>query len=274
MTEERNGREVRMPSLETPRIAGVYHAALGSAMTSQADRATSDALREQVPDYRNFVHQNRAFVRRAVYEFMRMGIDQFIDFGCGQPGIGSVYELVRRHNPHASIVHVDIDPIVVETVKRVICTDSRSAVLHADLVHATSIFEHPAVQTLIELDRPVGMIAGAVFHSVPNTRHLTAALRAYFTFVPAGSALAASHASGDTLSPAQLKAALALLAEAGITVVSRSKDEFQSLLGPWRLTHDGVEPLHLWRPDPDTVNLGAIEPAVDSLGYGAIATKP
>jgi hypothetical protein len=61
---------------------------------------------------------------------------------------------------------------------------------------------------------------------------------------------------------------MALLAEAGMIVISRSKPEFQSLFDPWKLEPDGILPLHQWRPDSDS---GAS--INESLGYGAMARK-
>ena len=260
--------DIALSALRSPRIAGIYHDTLGSAMTSAADRALADALREQVPAYRGFVHENRRFVRRAVREVERQGIRQYVDVGCGQPGIGSVYDLVRETDAQARVLHVDTDPVVVHAVRNVIADDPHSAVIRFDLVNPQSLFEDPAARATIDLGRPVGIIAGAVFHSITDTRRLRIALHAYFDLVAENSVLCASHANSDSLSVAQRKGAMALLAEAGIIVVSRSKPEFQSLFDSWKLQPDGVMPLHRWRPDSDSgtsIN--------ESLGYGAMATK-
>jgi hypothetical protein len=281
-----------------PAISRVYDAASGGLSTTASDRTLLDRVLAIMPGYRYFARANRAFTHRAVHAFLDAGITQILDLGCGILTPDSTHEIARTapadgggtHTAdvaradvvHAEVVYVDTDPTVIEHVRAGTAGTEHVRVVEADLCRVDELLDHPVCREVLDLTRPVGVLAAAVLHCLPghpNSRTGTGTgmdhsaaddpadvLRRYFDRLPAGSMLAMSHASGDTLDAAVTADAIALFADAGITVVSRTRSEIEHLLGPWDTTPDGVTRL-VWSPPPGR------DPH-DALGYTAIATKP
>jgi hypothetical protein len=165
-------------------------------------------------------------------------------------------------------VYVDGDPIVTASVRAGVDGDPRVGVVEADMCYVHQVLDHETTQQVLDLGRPVGLFMVAVLHCLPDADEPAAVLRRYHECLAPGTMLAASHASGDSLGTSLTNEGVERFATAGITVVSRTRNEFAELLGPWCLTPDGIVPVHWWRPEGST---DPVEGA--SLGYGALATR-
>ncbi len=146
--------------------------------------------------------------------------------------------------------------------------DARTGVVEADLRHVDEVLDHSVTARLLDLTRPVGVVAGAVLHCLPDADDPAAALARYYQRLAPGSLLAASHADGTTLGLESAAAIEDCLAEAGITLVHRSEQRFADLLGPWQPHPDGVVPVGWWRLD----SLTAPRPE-RSLGNAVMASR-
>ena len=249
-----------------PAIARVYDYVLGGGHNFAADREVAEHLLAIVPAYRDFALENRAFLRRAALHMLDAGVDQFLDLGSGLLSVGPVHQIVHAVNPACRVVYVDNDPIVTASIELSIGDDPRIGVIQADVCDVRSVLGTQASRVL-DLHRPVGVFAVAVLHCVCDADGLRRALSEYHDRFAAGSMLAASHGSGEGLSPEIITAGKKILADAGITFVDRSRAEFAALLGPWQPTPDGVVRLNLWRPE----GTGTAQDGV--LGYAVMATN-
>ncbi len=252
--------------MEKPALSRVYNGAVGGASTTAVDRGLLDRVFALIPGYRYFAMANLAFARQAVADFVDAGITQVLDLGCGMLTPQSSHLVAHAKNPDVRVVYTDIDPVTVEHVRAGTEGTPNVTVLRADVSHVDAVLDHPEVRAALDLDRPVGVLAAAVLHCLPDDGEVSPAgmLRGYHERLAPGSLLAAPHASGDTLDPEVLVEAIDLFTQAGITIISREADELRALFGPWRLREPGIRPLH-W-----TVESGE---EIYALAYGGVAEK-
>ncbi len=167
--------------LTRPSAARVYDYFLGGAHNFEIDRQLAEQIAAMTPNLADTMRAGRAFLRRAVAELTRLGIDQFLDIGSGIPTVGNVHEVAQGINPEARIVYVDIDPVAV--------AHSRS-ILDGQPAHRRSSRPTCATRSrssprrgrpaCIDFARPVGVLLAGVVHFVPDgddPERLMAALR-------------------------------------------------------------------------------------------------
>jgi hypothetical protein len=256
-----------MIDTDRPALARIYDYVLGGGHHFAADRDVARKILDIIPGYQNFALENRSFLRRAALHLLDTGIDQFLDLGSGLLSFGPVHEIAHGVNPECRVVYVDNDPVVTANVELRTGADPRIGVIQSDLCDVNEILEHPTTRRVLDPHRPLGVFAVAVLHCVPDSDLLIRVLSEYHTRLAPGSMLAASHASGERLGPELTLAGRRILAEAGITAVSRTQDELAALLGPWRPDPDGVVALNWWRPE------GVPNPLSNVMGYAVMATR-
>jgi SAM-dependent methyltransferase len=254
------------PSVEKPALSRVYNGAVGGVSTTAVDRSLLERVFALMPGYRYFAMANLTFARQAVADFVDAGVTQVLDLGCGMLTPQPSHVVAHAKNPDVRVVYVDIDPVTVEHVRAGTEGEPNVGVFQADVSGVDDVLDHPVTRERLDLGKPVGVLAAAVLHCLPDDGAVPPAevLRGYHDRLAPGSRVAATHASGDTLDPAVVTEAVGLFRQAGITVLSRSADEFRALFGPWRLREPGLVPLR-W-----TVESGE---EIDALAYGAVAEK-
>jgi hypothetical protein len=236
--------------VDVPSLSRIYDHLLGGGHNFASDRAVAAGIMALAPRYDVFVRESCAFVRRAVLHMLTAGIEQFLDLGAGLGGVRPVHELAQAEQPRARVVYVDRDPVAVASLELIVHADDPSTgVIEADLRHVDEVLNHAVTARVLDLTRPVGVVAGSVLHCLPDAEEVTATLAGYHDRLAPGSLLAASHADGIVLGLETAAAVEDRFARAGITLVHRSRREFADLLGPWQPHPDGVAPIGLWRPD-------------------------
>ncbi|MET8757583.1 SAM-dependent methyltransferase [Lentzea sp. NPDC004782] len=250
---------------DRPSLSRIYDHLLGGGHNFAADRAVADAIMAVVPHYEVFVRANRAFVHRAVLHMLTAGIEQFLDLGAGLGGVRHVHELAQAERPQARVVYVDRDPVAIARLSLIAPQAYPGiGVLEADLRHVDEVLDHVVTAQVLDLTRPVGVVAGSVLPCLPDDEEVAATLAWYHERLAPGSLLAASHADATLLGHELAAAVEARLARAGITLVHRNRQQFAALLGPWQPHPDGVVPTGLWRPD------GLAPPLPESLWGNAV----
>lgn len=249
-THERASGLEQQVDPDAPSLSRIYDYLLGGGHNFAADRAVADKITTLVPGYDVFVREGRTFVRRAVLHMLTAGIEQFLDLGAGMFSAHPVHHLAQAERPDVHVVYVDRDPIAIAGLGLIVHADDPSTgVIEADLRHVDEVLDHAVTTRLLDLTRPVGVVAGSVLHCLPDAEDPAAALARYHERLAPGSLLAASHADGIVLGLESAAAVEDCLARAGITLVHRSRRQFADLLGPWQPHPDGVAPIGLWRPD-------------------------
>ncbi|MFI5837861.1 SAM-dependent methyltransferase [Micromonospora sp. NPDC051300] len=253
-----------------------YNYWLGGKDNFQADRESGDAMAAAFPTIRLSAQENRRFLRRAVRHLAaEAGIRQFLDIGTGIPTADNTHEVAQAVDPHARVVYVDNDPIVLAHARALLTStpEGATAYLDADLRDPERILAHPDLRRTLDLTRPVALMLVAVLHFVPDGDDPYATVTRLLDALPPGSYLAASHATHDHL-PAHLAAEAKAAARGGGphgVINLRGRDEFVRFFDGLDLVEPGVCSVAEWRAD------GEPEPrptVVDVSMYGGVARKP
>src|SRR5690606_41864999 len=104
----------------------MYDYVLGGKDNYAAGRELAGHLIESIPDGVEALRANRRFLGRAVSYVAEQGIDQYIDLGAGLPNQGNVHEVAQRVHPHARVVYVDIDPVVIAHARALLAAEDRT----------------------------------------------------------------------------------------------------------------------------------------------------
>jgi SAM-dependent methyltransferase len=179
-----------------PSVSRVYNFLLGGSHNFAADRIAAGELLAREPLAGFYAQANREFLWRAVWFLLDAGVRQFIDLGSGIPAVGNVHEVAQRVAPKARVVYVDIDPIVVEHNRHILNGNAYATAIRVDLRRPEVVVNHPATRRLIDLAAPVGLLAVAVLHFIPDADDPAAILSRYRRLLAPGSFLAMSHACG------------------------------------------------------------------------------
>jgi hypothetical protein len=253
--------------IDQPSVARVYDYYLGGSHNFQADRAFAAQVIAAMPDMPWIVHENRAFLRRAVRFMAQSGVDQFVDLGSGIPTVGNVHEIVAAVNPAGRVVYVDHDPIAVAHSRAILDGNPDATVIPADLRSPADVLAHPDLRRLVDLDRPVGVILNAVLHFVTDDGEAAGIVTEIARRVAAGSYVAISHASRDRMDDVGQRAQ-SLYQRSVATVAARTHAEVLALFGDLTLVDPGVVQMPMWRPDsPDDIG----PKAQNYPGYGGVA---
>jgi len=235
--------------VSVPSIARVYDATLGGKDNFAVDRAVADELVAVFPGVRDGALANRAVLARGVRFMVEQGIDQFLDLGSGLPSAENTHQVAQRHNPQASVVYVDIDPIVLAHGRAILAENPRTRVVTADARDAKAVLALPEVRELIDLDRPVGLLMVAIVHHLEDDEDPAGLVRTYLDALPSGSYLFMTHfwANGSP----EAKVMERMLQGAHNTGRFRSRDEITAFFDGLEPVEPGVVNLPLWRPEEE-----------------------
>lgn len=227
----------------------MFDYALGGKDNYQADRAMSEHVKAALPNVLAAVRENRQFTRRAVRYLLSIGIRQFLDLGCGMPGRGNVHDLAHAVDPAATVVYVDNDPVVVNHYQALLSSSKVATAILADARRPGDVLAGRTVSTLIDLDRPVGIVMTALLHYFQDDEDPWGIVAAYASAAAPGSHLVLSHYHPEGLPPEQ-RALTADFADAiGVTMAPRRPAEIEALFGDLVLVDPGLVQPPYWRPD-------------------------
>jgi hypothetical protein len=236
-----------------PNVARVYDAFLGGKDNFAADREFVDRVMRQAPKAPLAAKANRAFLRRVVrYLVADAGLTQLLDIGSGLPTQGNVSEVAHEIDPAVNVLHVDIDPVVYTHSKALLANSLTTDIILGDVRRPAAILADPAVRTLIDFGRPVGLLLIAILHHVEDHEDpawIAAQLR---DAMPPGSYLAISSFRMPGPELPELRAATIegekLLAGTLGSGRWREDQEILSWFGDWELLEPGWVSLAEWRP--------------------------
>lgn len=253
-----------------PNAARMYDYYLGGHANIEADREAADQVIAQAPAVTTFVRANRAWLGRAVRYLARAGIDQFLDLGSGLPTTRNVHQVAHEVNAKARVAYVDIESIAVTHARELVAGDERVSVTQADLREPRRVLSSPGVTGLLDFSRPVGIVASASLHFVPDEDDPAGIIACYRDTFPTGSYLAISHIARVAASLEQERSGLAVYAKTSTPVIIRSKEQIAALLPGYRLVDPGLVLLDQWRPDAAVSD----EQAAQTNCYAAVGLLP
>lgn len=151
---------------ESANAARMYDYYLGGAHNFAVDRERAEAAIAVHPSLPYMARANRAFMGRVVrWCLAERGIDQFLDLGSGVPTVGNVHEVAHEHDPHARVAYVDFEPVAVAHASTIIADAGLAnvTVTRADAREPEAVLGAPGVAGLLDFDRPVALLAVALF---------------------------------------------------------------------------------------------------------------
>ncbi|EXG80710.1 SAM-dependent methyltransferase [Cryptosporangium arvum] len=244
---------------EQPNAARMYDYFLGGSHNFAADRAAADGLLSVAPDARDNARENRAFLRRVIGYLLDQGVRQFLDLGSGIPTAGNVHEIAHARDPRARVVYVDVEPIAVETSRRLLADNPNAEIVHADLREPGAVRGRA---TLLDPAEPIAVLAISVLHFVPDADDPRTILGEYLEPLASGSYLALSHVVVDEAPPPESEDGLAVYARTATPVTLRDSRQVTAFFHGHPLVEPGLVPVSHWRADG---------PAEPSAIHGAAA---
>jgi S-adenosyl methyltransferase len=226
--------------------------------------------------YVGVAKSNREFLRRVVrYLVAEAGVTQFLDLGSGLPTQGNVSEVAHELEPDVHVVHVDNDPVAYTHSKALLADARTTDFVTGDVRDPAEILADPVVRSLIDFERPVGLLAFAILHHLEDRDHPGQVMAEFRDAMPRGSYLAISSFRLPGPDLPELRA-LTIQGEkltAG-TLGSgwwREDDEILSWFGDWELADPGLVPIVDWRPQAED---NVPYPEVQQSFSGGVARKP
>ena len=248
------------PTEQKPATAArIYDYYIGGTHNFPADRAAAEDAIKHVPLLRPAARANRAFLGRAVRFATESGIDQFLDVGSGIPTEGNVHEVAQDINPTARVVYMDIDPVAVAEGLDLLEGNDYATSIHGNVHDTAAIVAHPSVRSLLDLSRPIGIIACAVLHFVTDDAAAQAAITHLASVSVPGSHLILSHGTRpDADVDAEERARFAAddqvmrgvyASKTTTPVRMRPRADVERLFAGYDLVDPGLTWVGDWRPD-------------------------
>ncbi|RBL84537.1 SAM-dependent methyltransferase [Streptomyces cavourensis] len=261
------GRDPLAIEIDTskPHPARMYDWFLGGKDNYPVDEQMARQLLKLDARGRDMARVNRAFMHRATRWLAERGVRQFLDIGTGLPTADNTHEIAQHTAPHARVVYVDNDPIVLAHARVLLSGSLEGATEYVDAdVHDPERILKAARHTL-DLGRPVAVMMLGILNFVLDTEEARSIVRTLMAAVPSGSHLALTHPTLE-LGGEGNEAAMRFWNEnATPPITARSRAEFASFLDGLELLEPGIVPCSRWRTNPR-------EPEVAQ--FGAVGRKP
>ncbi|TMR90117.1 SAM-dependent methyltransferase [Nonomuraea basaltis] len=247
-----------MSEHHAPDPGRVYNCIVGGDDNREADRVAAAWVNAAAPDFTAMLRANRAFHRRAVRFMAEQGVTQFLDLGAGFPISPTTYEIASSIDPDAVVVYTDIDPEVGVRLGALPGTHGSTAFVVDDVTRPGSVLDNPAVRSLVDFGRPVGVLLVALLHFVTEEQDPMRLVGELRSALPEGSFLVISHAACDV--PWDARNSESVLKDALADLTRRTREQVTDFFGDFELIDPGVVTVAEWRPDE------ALDPAAPPLG--------
>jgi hypothetical protein len=242
---------------------------LGGGHNFAADRELAEKIMRVLPGIEDVARLKHSFLRRAALFMVEAGIRQFLRFGSGIPSVGRLHEVIQRAAPGSRIVNVDADPVAVAHSELMLEHVEGIAVLQADMRDVPGILAAEPTQRLLDLTRPVGLIA-PMLHFIPDAWEPETIIAGFRDKLPRGSYLAIAHVTQDA-EPPGLAEAVAATRTTPYPLYPRNCAEILRLCAGFELVEPGLVGFAMWRPDgPDD---HSTKPGINALMYACVGRK-
>ena len=250
MTGEGDWRKTFRPDI--PSAARIYDYLLGGKDNYAPDRAVAESMIAQLPNVQIAVRWNRAFLRRVVrYLINEAGVRQIVDIGAGLPSAGNTHEIALAADPATRVVYVDHDPVVLTHARSMLHNVPNTAIIEQDLLAPGEILADPALRELIDFSQPTAFLFLSILHFVSDEADPAGLIAELLDPFPAGSHVAISHATPDTVP--EVNDVERVFDEATEQAHVRSRTEVLKLVAGMDLVEPGLAWPPEWRPDPGDV---------------------
>jgi O-methyltransferase involved in polyketide biosynthesis len=255
---------------DIPSAARVYDYLLGGKDHFPADRKVAESMIAQLPNVRLAVQWNRAFLRRVVrYLVTEAGVRQIVDIGAGLPSVGNTHEIALQADPGTRVVYVDHDPVVLSHARHMLHGVPNTAIIEQDLLRPDRILADPVLRELIDFGQPTAFLFLSILHFVSGEDDPASLIAQLMAPFPAGSHVAISHATPDTVP--EVNDVERVFDKATEQAHVRSRTEVAKLIAGLEMVEPGLVWPPEWRPDPGDVLPGNM---AESYYCVVVARKP
>jgi S-adenosyl methyltransferase len=258
--------------LDRPNVARMWDFFLGGGHNFAIDREAAEQAIKLYPDLPMVAQVTRGFLGRAVRYLLSQGVDQFLDVGAGIPTANSVHEIAQRVVPTARVAYIDIDPVAVAHSQAILQRVENTVAIRADARQPEEIISHPEVRRVLDFSRPIGVLAIAMLHFVPEDEEALRIVRVLRDGVVPGSHIAMTHATADAVERARADQGEQLYQRTSAQLHFRTHDQVLGLLEGLELVDPGVVFIPRWRPETDHDLM--LDQAERSANYAGIGRKP
>lgn len=258
-----------------PNGARVYDYFIGGKDNFSVDRAFASKMLKCAPKAPLGAQAGRDFLRRVVrFLAAEAGISQFLDIGSGLPTQGNVSEVAHEINPKAHVAYVDNDPMVYIHSKALLSDATRVEIINADIRDPAEILTDPTVLSLIDFDKPVGLLMLSILHHIEDDDDPGRIAARFREAMPTDSYLAISSfrmpgAEAPELRPVTVENEK-IATEGFGSARWREEEEIRSWFGDWELVPPGLVSLADWHPDDQT---RTVRDEIYHSFFGGIARK-
>jgi len=257
--------------ISKPNVARMYDYLLGGFYNFEADRQLIEQILQVHPDARKDAFVNRRVLQRMVTFMAEAGITQFLDIGAGIPTVQHTHEVAQEINPDSRVVYVDIDPIAVTHAKTLLQNNPNTDVFQADTADIELILNHPVTQSLLDFQKPIGVLLISVLHYVTDDEVAYHVLDAIKAAIPSDSYVAVIHSTLDGYKPTSAEESDRLLKLAS-AARHRDKVDIAKFFEGLKVVEPGMVYSPRWRPESKE-DLFYDEPW-RAFGYGGVGRKP
>jgi O-methyltransferase involved in polyketide biosynthesis len=251
------GHDIHIPDPTEPNTGRILDYWLGAHHHFPIDVAAAQAFDTMYGDFPGVFRTLRHYIGRATRFVRNQGVDQFLVFGSGVPASGNVHEVV----PDARVLYTDIDRTNVALGQKILAGVSNADYAYCDASNLSTLDRAVVEKTLGPLRRLGVIFVGlAVFISDDDLRRTFDEL---YALCPPGSFMVLDFDSDALEQHAQV---IETLKATGAPFHMRTPETIAPLLGRWRLTGEGIQPVASWG-NPE----GSDAPA---FMYGAVVESP
>jgi O-methyltransferase involved in polyketide biosynthesis len=261
--DDTSSKEIDTTVAHSPRIWNYW---LGGKDNYEIDRLVGDQFVQIFPAIVDIARSSRAFLDRAVAHLAGpAGITQFLDIGTGLPTAANTHEVAQRIAPHARVVYVDNDPVVLAHGRALLHSspEGHAAYVDADLHDTDALLDE--VRTRLNFDEPIALMLLNILGHVPSIEQAKTIVARLVAALPAGSHLVVADGT-NVVDGDAFDAAIEMWNNAGsLSYHLRKPDQIAEYFTGLELLEPGVVSCSRWRPpvlDP---------PAVDE--FGAVGRK-
>lgn len=249
MADESTGAgDLPQLDLTRPSVARVFDYLLGGRHNFEVDRRAAAVVLEPLPELRRLARGTRDQLRRAVRHLVgAAGVDQLVDLGSGLPTTGNVHEIAHRIDPGVRVLYVDHDPMVITHTRALLAVETRTAAVQADIRDPGAILDHPTTRELIDLDRPVAVLASGILHHLDDA-DAAATVAAIVDRLSPGSYLMVNHLLDDDEPRAKEMERAFAHGDLGVCRF-RTWTELGAYFAGLELVEPGLVHADDWRPD-------------------------
>ncbi|MGK5556293.1 SAM-dependent methyltransferase, partial [Actinomadura kijaniata] len=229
-----------------PHSARIWNYWLGGKDNFPVDQQAGDAYAQTFPGIRDLARASRAFIGRAVTHLAaEQGVWQFLDIGTGLPTEDNTHQVAQRVSPHAHIVYVDNDPLVLTHARALLTTkpEGSTQYIDADLHHPDDILTQAS--GLLDFDQPIALMLMGIMGHIADYDQARSIIKQLLEPLPAGSFLALYD--GTATDPAFLKAQEGYDNTGAVPYKLRTPTAITAFFDGLELIAPGIVPIQQWR---------------------------